>query len=301
MKKKAKSLTTTFAILILSVGLLIATNVNAQAAEPRTFSIQWTQIGIYPRSTPSMDAPRVGAAMADGTRVAVECETSGAPVSNGYQTIDIWDRLENGTFVPNAFLDTGSASWTPGIPQCAALDRVRATFSGEYNRVGAADNAILFAPTVQMLPQDCTYFVSLSMWDGGRLAKTPEWTNESTDQSLWASRTLAPGLTKAAADASSFVEYMERSGTATVSEIPWSDNTANGALLGDVIAYEWDSSQPGVDHLAIVTGFTSDGYPLVSQHTPNQVNRFWSYSETKHNWIEYAEPGSHAYLVHIVR
>lgn len=285
---------------VLMMTLVIGVTPSAHAT-PTSVEIQWTGIGIYPRSAPSMDASRVGDALPDGAHVSIECEMTGTAVNNGYQTIDIWDRLTDGTFLPNAFLNTGSVTWTPGVPQCGELDRVRATFSGEYDRLGAAENARRFAPTMSLLPADCTYFVSLSLWDGGRLPKSPEWTNDSPDRSLWASKRLAPGLTRAAADASDFVDYMQRSGRATVAAITWSDNTAGGALLGDVIAYEWDSSQPGVDHLAIVTGFTEDGYPLVSQHTPNQVDRYWSWSEASNDWIEFASPGSQAYLVHIIR
>lgn len=279
--------------------LQIAAPSAADAAD-RFFQINWTGIGIYPRVAPSMDAARVGNALPDGAWARVECETVGAPVSNGAQVIDIWDRLTDGTYLPNAFLATGSVTWTPGVPKCADLDRVRDFFSGQYDRMGAAENARRFSQTMQFLPADCTYFVSLSMWDGGRLPQTREWSNNSADESLWASRRLAPGVTRAAADASEFVDYMQRSGTAEVSRIDWSDNTAGGAMLGDVIAYEWDSSQAGIDHLAIVTGFTDSGYPLISQHTPAQTDRYWSWSETSQDWIEFAEPGSSAYLVHIV-
>jgi hypothetical protein len=69
-----------------------------------------------------MSAAKVGAALSDGTRVTTECEAEGEPVSNGYQTIAIWDRLSDGTWLPNAFLDTGSETWTPGVPRCGEVD-----------------------------------------------------------------------------------------------------------------------------------------------------------------------------------
>lgn len=90
------------------------------AAADITVPVNWTIIGIYPRSAPSMDAPKVGTAVPDGGRVSLACEAVGQPVSNGYQTIAIWDRLDDGTWLPNAFLDTRTDSWTPGVPRCDA-------------------------------------------------------------------------------------------------------------------------------------------------------------------------------------
>ncbi|WP_107765640.1 hypothetical protein [Nocardioides terrigena] len=109
--------------LIAAFGLLLAISglVAPPPAVAADYAIAWTQIGIYPRSAPSMDAPRVGQAMLDDTHVTVDCELTGTPVSNGYQTTDIWERLSDGTFLPNAFLDTGVDGWTPGIPHCDEL------------------------------------------------------------------------------------------------------------------------------------------------------------------------------------
>ena len=87
---------------------------------------------------------------------------------------------------------------------------------------------------------------------------------------------------------------------ATITELKRSDNTAGGAQPGDIIAYDWNSGADGViDHLAIVTGSTPEGYPLVSQHTPAQYDRYWSYSESGRDWIENAEKGARVYLIHI--
>lgn len=132
---------------------------------------------------------------------------------------------------------------------------------------------------------------------------TADWTGESNDPEKTVKLRKTPWLEKhtaAAVNANEFTRYMKRSGTAEVKEIDWSDNTAGGAKLGDVIAYDWDSGADGkIDHLAIVTNFTKEGYPYVTQHSPNQIDRYWSYSETEHNWIEYASPGAKAYLIHI--
>ncbi|MGV9712277.1 amidase domain-containing protein [Gordonia sp. NPDC003424] len=145
---------------------------------------------------------------------------------------------------------------------------------------------------------DCTYFVSSALWMV--LSETPEWTSSSSDERLLASSLMNPGPTKAAAAADYFAKYMVASGTATSSRITWSDNTAHGAQLGDVIAYDWDGKADGsIDHLAIVTGFASDGYPLVTQHSPSRRNRGWSWDPSGNNWIEFTHPGSAAFLIHI--
>ena len=106
---------------LVSAAILVVVGVAAvapAASADTTVSVRWTRIGIYPREAPSMDATKVGAALSDGTSVTVSCEQEGQPVSNGYQTIAVWDLLDDGTWLPNAFLDTGSASWTPGVPRC---------------------------------------------------------------------------------------------------------------------------------------------------------------------------------------
>jgi hypothetical protein len=93
---------------------------------------------------------------------------------------------------------------------------------------------------------------------------------------------------------------MVKAGTATITEVKWSDNTAGGAELADVIAYDWNGGADGViDHLAMVTGFTSDDHPLVTQHSPSRLNRGWSWDVDGKNWIEFTHPGSRVYLIHL--
>lgn len=154
-----------------------------------------------------------------------------------------------------------------------------------------------------MFPNDCTYYASTVLWAGG-LPPSPEWTWNSTDRSQWASDVLAPGVTRTAAVADELVNYLVREGLATKTLITWSDNTAGGPDIGDLIAYDWDNGADGtMDHIAVVTGFTDEGYPLVSQHSPTQWNRYWSWSEGANNgkggWIEFANPGSKAYLIRV--
>ena len=68
-----------------------------------------------------MSSRTVGDALADGTLVSIACETTGMPVTNTLgQTTDLWEQLDNGTFIPNAFIDTGVMGPTPGLSDCGA-------------------------------------------------------------------------------------------------------------------------------------------------------------------------------------
>ena len=106
--------------VLATVGVSLTTAPAASADVSVT--VDFTNIGIYPRSAPLMGSEHVGAAIADGTAVTVVCELESEPVSNGYETIAIWDRLSDGTWLPNAFLATGTSDWTPGVPHCDEYD-----------------------------------------------------------------------------------------------------------------------------------------------------------------------------------
>jgi hypothetical protein len=90
--------------------------------QPIRKPIAWTGIGIYPRESPSMESGHAGTPLADGTEVTIACETFGESVDNGYMTTDLWDRLPDGTYLPNAFIDTGTSGYTPGVPLCNDID-----------------------------------------------------------------------------------------------------------------------------------------------------------------------------------
>jgi hypothetical protein len=196
-----------------------------------------------------------------------------------------------GVAVPAAATVLGLALLSPAT--------ARADF-GPFNRYEAVQAAIKWLDSPYTFPNDCTFYVSQALWDGG-LKPTPDWTPRTSDESKLAARNLYnPGPSKAAASADHFKNYMVNSGTATIKEIKWSDNTAGGAELADVIAYDWDSGADGrVDHLAIVTSINSDHYPSVSQHSPTRRDRYWSWDTGADNWIEFSHPGARVYLIHI--
>jgi len=104
----------TIAMLAFGGAILAA----APASANSSFRVAWTRIGIYPRSAPDMASAKVGAALPDGAWIDVVCETTGTTVTSDVATTDIWEKLSNGTYLPNAFVETGANGWTPGVPRC---------------------------------------------------------------------------------------------------------------------------------------------------------------------------------------
>lgn len=111
----------------LLVGVLVILWMAPVAHASTTLHVDYTEIGIYPRAEPSMSSAQVGSALPDRTAISVECEADGEPVFNGDRTISIWEKLSDGTWVPNAFVDTGSDGYTPGVPRCNQTQSETAT------------------------------------------------------------------------------------------------------------------------------------------------------------------------------
>lgn len=266
------------------------------AMASQQFKIAFTGgIGVYPKTSPDMAAARAGAALPEGSIITVACELEGAPVSNGAATINVWMKLDNGSYIPNAFVHTGHDTFTPGVPRCEGTQPQQP--AQKYDAAKAADWAVknYRAPSRFAENGDCTWFVSQALWAGG-LPKSSEWTDYSTDPAL-TDPNHRPGPTPAARVVHTLYKYLSNKGYAQVVPITWSDNTAAGAKLGDIIVYDlginetWD-----LDHMAIVTGFTSKGYPLVTQKSYDVTGRFWSASSDG-GWLE--EMGAKAYLIKI--
>ena len=113
---KRSSLLRILAAALLGVALTIG-GISAASADT-DFAVVGTDIGIYRRTAPSMDASKVGEALTDGSVVTVSCELPGQLVDNGYAPSDAWMRLSDGTYLPNAFIMTGHDGWTPGLSRC---------------------------------------------------------------------------------------------------------------------------------------------------------------------------------------
>lgn len=234
-----------------------------------------------------------------GASVTLECYSYGSQVQGPYGTTNLWYKLkgyDNG-WINDGYIYTGSDEPVTGKCGETAPKLKPATPLQNYDRSAAVQWAHDNVHADPRYPNDCTWFVSQALWAGG-LPKSSDWTSNITSLS-----TKEPYLTqpRAATGADYLKNYLVNdTGMATITELSWSDNTAGGAQPGDIIAYDWDNGADGViDHLAIVTGATSEGYPLVSQHTTAQYDRYWSYSESGKDWIENAEKGARVYLIHI--
>ncbi|GAA2245159.1 hypothetical protein N1031_15485 [Herbiconiux moechotypicola] len=117
MKFRAHPFAITLGIAAATVALVTGGHSTAAFADAQ-FKVAWTHVGIYPRSGPSMESTKVGAALPDGTTVTVVCEQEGQSVTSDVTTSSIWELTSNGTWLPNAFVETHSNGWTPGVPRC---------------------------------------------------------------------------------------------------------------------------------------------------------------------------------------
>ena len=152
----------------LSAGVAGATSASADAS----YRVAWTQIGIYPKVAPSMDAERAAPALSDGDYVSIECETSGETVTSSVATTDIWERLSDGSYLPNAFIETGVNGWTPGVPRCddgvvGADDSTPAEEPKEYDGIWISNDRVstqllnhYFDATGESVVIDWSYFES---------------------------------------------------------------------------------------------------------------------------------------------
>ena len=69
------------------------------------------------RSGPGTGFSIVGS-VADGTVVAIYCQTTGTTVTGTYGTSNIWDRIGTNRFVADAYVLTGYSGFIPGVPRC---------------------------------------------------------------------------------------------------------------------------------------------------------------------------------------
>lgn len=255
-----------------------------------------------------------------GSDLLIGCWTEGTPVTGSYGTTTIWYSTPQypGGWVTDAGIWTGSnepvtgrcdSSITPSQPTDSFVitdENLLDTIITDpwvvireiaYDRTVAVDWAREHAYDTGRYENDCTWFVSQALWAGG-MPKTEEWTDWSMDWSNLTSRLDFPGPVKTATLADSFTNYMITGGWADFYIIDWSDNTASGARVGDVIAYDWDGDGV-INHVSLVSSLNADGYPNITQHSPAASDRYWSWSATKKDWIQNVHKNSKAYLIKI--
>ncbi|MER5702726.1 peptidoglycan DD-metalloendopeptidase family protein [Micromonospora sp. NPDC002296] len=69
------------------------------------------------RSGPGTGYGSVGT-VADGTKVTIQCQTSGTTVTGTYGTSSIWDRIGSGRYIADAYVYTGYDGYIPNVPRC---------------------------------------------------------------------------------------------------------------------------------------------------------------------------------------
>ena len=296
---------------LVVVGTLLMPIASAQAVTG--YHVVVGSAGLIAHSGPGLGFPQVGS-LTNGQPIDISCQTKGTLIGVGLPgtPTDVWDELANGWYITDYYTSTPGVggSYTSGIPQCGSspVPPPAPTPKTIYNRQQAVSWALanvnnpngspFFSTSSTSDGRDCTFFVSSALWAGG-LPKSPDWTDKSIDWNKLASHRWIPGATKDAANADYFKNYVINNHIATIKEVSWSDNTAGGAQLGDVIGYDWNGRPDGIlDHLVIVTSLNQYGYPSVTQHSPSRT-RYWSWDPAG-NWIQVTHPGSRVYLIHII-
>lgn len=297
------------AVLLTTLGagaVVPAAQAAPKGASATVFSVPgWDYANV--RSGPSTDKSVVKTIPA-GSTVSLGCSTRGGNATGPYGTSDLWYKVAGtDTYIADVMILTGSdEAVTEACGETKPEPKPSAP-AQNYNREAAVQWAKAHVYDAERFPYvngnggDCTWFLSQALWAGG-LPKSSAWTPDNAPFSL------KPPRTATGAD------YLKNhlvtdTGMATITELSWTDNNAGGAELGDIIAYDWydrerDQHPDGrIDHLAIVTGFTAEGYPLVTEHTNAHLDRYWTYSESSNppNWIDETEGlrGSRVYLIHV--
>lgn len=295
-------------VLTGALTLLVAMASSSIAQAVTGYHVVVGSAGLNAHNGPGTNYQVVGH-LVNGEGIDISCQTKGTLVGVGLTgtPTDVWDQLTNGWYITDYYTSTPglAGGYTAGIPQCGSAPPTP-TPQPIYNRTAAVNWAVNNYNQSNGSPlyysgDDCTYFVSQGLWAGG-IPMNADWTNNSKDSSKLSSRFWNPGPTKTATDADIFKNYVVNNHIATIKEVSWSDNTAGGAQVGDIIGYDWKGPADGIlDHLAIVTSVNAQGYPSVSQHSPSRLNRFWSWDPAGNNWIQNTHPGSRVYLIHIIK
>ncbi|MEV5873333.1 SH3 domain-containing protein [Streptomyces sp. NPDC052101] len=92
----------------------------AEAAEAATDSLRYYSVApgcrLNVRSGPGTDY-NIVRVLPLGAKVPVFCQASGTRVSGPYGTTDIWDNINNGEYVSDAYVQTGSDGYI--APRCS--------------------------------------------------------------------------------------------------------------------------------------------------------------------------------------
>lgn len=127
-------------VTAVTVVTLTATLSTGTAVAQSGYHVFRTGIGIYPRTTPTLDpAARTGTPLGDGTPLSIVCQPLGEQVGGN----PIHNRLTDGAYVPDYFTNTGvdgvDAQAAPlREPRHHVGERVRQTGHGRTRAVRRA-------------------------------------------------------------------------------------------------------------------------------------------------------------------
>lgn len=103
--------------LALYWGTKTYTSDNGCSGSSATGTVNTSGTPLTVRSGPGTGYSAVGT-VADGTRVTIQCQTTGTTVTGTYGTSNIWDRIGSGRFISDAYTHTGYDGFIPGVPRC---------------------------------------------------------------------------------------------------------------------------------------------------------------------------------------
>ena len=298
-----------FLLMILAIPSFMIIPASLADAAPRGYPIAFTGgLGAYPRSAPSYEA-RVGDTRPEGYLVPPKCWTYGDYVPanvNGY-TSNIWiQHATDGTFWPEAWLNTGGNGIPSGVPRCSASNQAtpkatpKATPNLFYNRNRAVEWALANAsqdPSVGFFgASTCTWFVSNALWSGG-FPKDDMW----TDQGTHSGRQLPGSVTAwSVVDLKAYLESHYSVTVVLLNSERFRSNAVPEAEIGDLIVYDWGEGK-GWSHFTMVTSIAPGQYPEVSEWgaSASYVKRGWTYSDNSDKWLQLSHPDVRAALIHI--
>jgi len=144
---------------------------------------------------------------------------------------------------------------------------------------------------------DCAFFASSVLWAAG-LPRTTEWTDETYDFALLATKLDYPGPTRSVMLADELEQYLLDEKLATRHPLSFDERTEADAAPGDLVTYDWNANGV-IDHVAVVRSV--DGELRIAQHNPNREDQLWSWSGEQKKPLAEVYPEAKAYLIHVDR
>ena len=315
------------AVTVGSMSLAAGFAPIANAASGPIYSVMNTSEtlpdGVYFRNSPNWnDTNRTsGLGVFKNERVQLECYAFGQAI--GPYSDRLWyfvlnlsrpvnDGVTNQGMLDAHYINDGKAANVvdAGVPACVNNRPPAPVPAPKYDRNSAVAWAKGNAEDAQPFSAACTWFVSNALWEGG-LPKTATWTNSGPGYGALPVN-HRPGTPTANA-VPLLANYLVSQGLVVKVPLNLNQNAVPQAQLGDLIVYSWDGGKTW-DHIAIVVNISSGSYPDVAEWGSNNnlvtplgghprspyVERGWTWSQLKHEWLETKYKGQvSAFLLHI--